>query len=192
MREEVLHRVGRDADLHRGIKQCSTIRPQTPSCTGWSSTFPLAGRSLALSARAISLRRFSCSWPKPEPKNSCGPGLGRQGRSERWKRVSIAPARRAWLGRARPSRGRTPRYDRIHTIAAPQQRAMCLGAPTMPIRAERRRRAAGLVWGAANSPGPPPPYVAHGQGGYCLSASEVSAPPYGRRKPGEITQDQRR
>src|SRR5829696_5892102 len=40
--------------------------------------------------------------------------------------------------------------------------------------------------------GPPPPYIAHGQGGYCLSASEVSAPPYGRRKPGEITQDQRR
>ena len=28
--------------------------------------------------------------------------------------------------------------------------------------------------------------IAHGQGGYWLSASQVSAPPYGRRRPGEL------
>jgi hypothetical protein len=36
-----------------------------------------------------------------------------------------------------------------------------------PLRRSIRRRAgAQWAWEVSNSPGPPPPYVAHGQGGY--------------------------
>ena len=41
-----------------------------------------------------------------------------------------------------------------------------------------------------DSPGAAAALRAHGQGGYFVSASGVSAPPYGRQEPGEVVVEQ--